>query len=186
MLLLLQSIELERRMHLIASLFIHVSVQLVSLLFILLVALLSMHGNGRDGIVIASLLRDCYMAILIPLHEARMLIMAQSFFGVQSCILAVVSSGYLVLRHYYLLTSLILAAAYPILHFPFLNCLIVSGDAGGLERLIGYYGGNLSTSPSFEHCLADAYGFLLERVLWPGVYGHVRARLIVHLEGIIP
>ena len=130
------------------------------------------------------------LLILLSLYEAHVLAMTLSFFGMKGSVSTVVSlvcsSRYLAFWHDYLLTlSLILTAINTILHFPFLNCSIISCEAGLFEGLIGYYGGNFCASSSFEHCLADADGLLLESVLWSGCCGHVRACFIVHLNGII-
>ena len=166
----------------------HVSVNIVTLLFILLVTLLCLIGRG--GIVVTSLLRNCNIALLILLllYEVHVLAVTQCFFSVESCVSTIValvtSSCYLASWNYHLLTSLILTAIHAIKHFPFLNCFIVGGDAGLLEWLIGYNGSDFSTSATFEHGLANADSFLLERVLWPSCYRHVRV-LIFHLNGII-
>ena len=170
--------------------FMHVSVQIVSLFFILL-AILSLMSRGV-GIIIASLLRKRIMVLLmfLFLYEMHVLTMTYSFLGVQSCVSAVMiwvltSGCHLAPWNNHLLALMVLTAVHTSLHFPFLNYFIAGGDASGCERLIGYYGGNFSTSRSlFEHCLADADGLLLERVLWSGCYGHVRVSLIVHLHGI--
>ena len=173
----------------IASMFMmHVSVNIISLLFILLVTLLSL--IGRVGIVIASLLRyrDMALLILLSLYEAHMLAVTQRFFSVESCVSAIVSlvtsSCYLASWNHHLLTPLVLTAIHTIKHFPFLNCFIIGGDAGLLDGLIGYDSGDFSTSSTFEHGLANADGFLLECVLWSSCYRHVRV-LIFHLNGII-
>ena len=104
-----------------------------------------------------------------------MLIVARSFLSVNSSVSAFItrvsSSSELASRHYHLLTSLILAAIHAIKHFSFLNCFIVGGITGLWKRFIGYYGGNFCTSSAFEHCLANADGLLLERVLRPGLDG---------------
>ena len=148
---------------------------------------------GRVGIIIiATMFRNRNMALLIllSLHETHVLAMALSFFGMNGSVSTVVSqvcsSCYLAFWHYYLLTlSLILTAIKTILHLPFLNCPIISGEAILFEGLIGYYGGNFCASSSFEHRLADANGLLLESVLRSLSCGHVRACFIVHLDGII-
>ena len=82
-LLLFQSCELEGSRLVIASIFMmHVSVNIISLLFILLVTLLSL--IGRVGIIIASLLRyrDMALHILLSLHEAHVLAVTQRFFTI--------------------------------------------------------------------------------------------------------